>query len=140
MTEFTYEQKMAAQRAVAAAVRRGELTRPLNCEQCGQTSPRPLDGHHDDYSKPLSVRWLCHRCHKQHHGRLTRERNAGMAMAPPMVAVIARLPRDLDREIELCCAENGMTKARFIKQASLDLLASIPPLFRAERLQREESR
>ena len=28
---------------------------------------RRLDGHHEDYSKPLSVHLLCQRCHQEHH-------------------------------------------------------------------------
>lgn len=39
------------------------------CESCGRpsTSHMPSHAHHDDYSKPLDVRWLCASCHKQHH-------------------------------------------------------------------------
>nr|DAD85891.1 MAG TPA: hypothetical protein [Siphoviridae sp. ctGdK3] len=29
-----------------------------------------LEAHHDDYSKPLQVRWLCRRHHKQLHKEL----------------------------------------------------------------------
>jgi ribosomal protein S27AE len=58
-------QKYQAKNAVNNAVRDGKLTRPAACEQCGSTFA--LHGHHDDYSKPLEVRWLCAACHHQYH-------------------------------------------------------------------------
>lgn len=56
--------KLAAQKAVRAAVRAGTLVRQP-CEVCGSTVR--VAGHHDDYSKPLEVRWLCARDHFIHH-------------------------------------------------------------------------
>ncbi|CAB4128197.1 hypothetical protein UFOVP270_35 [uncultured Caudovirales phage] len=34
------------------------------CEVCGNEK---VDAHHDDYAKPLSVRWLCRKHHNEHH-------------------------------------------------------------------------
>lgn len=45
------------------AIRSGKLV-PQPCEACGKTK---VVAHHDDYSKPLSIRWLCQSCHIQHH-------------------------------------------------------------------------
>jgi hypothetical protein len=53
----------AARRAVHDAIRRGELTRQP-CEVC---AAEPAEGHHDDYTKALEVRWLCRRHHVDHH-------------------------------------------------------------------------
>jgi hypothetical protein len=51
--------------AVRRAVKSGELMRPEACSHCGVTcTPH---AHHDDYGKPLDVRWLCVRCHRRHH-------------------------------------------------------------------------
>ena len=47
------------------AIKRGVLVNPKVCSECGSTTH--VSGHHDDYSKPLSVRWLCHKCHFQWH-------------------------------------------------------------------------
>ena len=47
-------EKARAQLLAQRAVLRGELQR-APCEVCSST---PTQGHHDDYSKPLEVRWL----------------------------------------------------------------------------------
>ena len=49
---------------VRHAIERGELT-PQPCENCGEKA----EAHHDDYSKPLDVRWLCRPCHAIEHRR-----------------------------------------------------------------------
>ncbi len=57
-------EKFAAYAAVHAALAHGELTRHP-CEVCGSTER--MCAHHDDYSKPLDVRWLCERHHRRLH-------------------------------------------------------------------------
>lgn len=54
--------RAAAHCAVHRAIARGTLVRPETCqtEGCGRGRP---EAHHDDYSKPLEVRWLCKPCH-----------------------------------------------------------------------------
>lgn len=59
--------KRRMQGRVQDAVRSGRLVRPSACEECGKEGQ--VDGHHDDYDKPLDVRWLCCRCHKAHHAK-----------------------------------------------------------------------
>lgn len=58
--------KYKAQTAVNNAVRDGRLIKPINCSACNKKG-RQIEGHHDDYSKPLEVTWLCSPCHKQLH-------------------------------------------------------------------------
>lgn len=53
---------------VARALWLGELVRQP-CEVCGATR---TDGHHDDYSKPLEVRWLCRAHHAAAHSHGAR--------------------------------------------------------------------
>jgi ribosomal protein L37AE/L43A len=60
-----YPEKEAARQAVAEAVRRGELVRQP-CESCDGTDH--IEAHHDYYERPLEVRWLCRRCHRNLHG------------------------------------------------------------------------
>lgn len=57
--------KYAAHQAVKKAVKRGDLIRPDSCECCGVEGNTVA--HHDDYSKPLEVRWLIRRCHRLYH-------------------------------------------------------------------------
>ena len=44
---------------------RGKLERGL-CEDCGRVGE---EMHHDDYSKPLEIRWFCRVHHLQHHAQ-----------------------------------------------------------------------
>lgn len=60
-----HPEKRAAQVQLGHAIEAGRIVRPTNCEDCG--SDGLIHGHHDDYSKPLDVRWLCPRCHKAAH-------------------------------------------------------------------------
>lgn len=54
-----------AHRIVEWAIESGKLVRPDACEACGNAGR--VQGHHEDYSKPLEVRWLCSVCHKGEH-------------------------------------------------------------------------
>lgn len=42
---------------------KGELV-PALCAHCGAAN---VEAHHDDYSRPLDVIWLCRRCHAGRH-------------------------------------------------------------------------
>lgn len=62
-----------AHNQVEKAVLRGELI-PQPCEACGadyafRDGRRGVQAHHEDYSKPLEVRWLCQKCHHEEHRR-----------------------------------------------------------------------
>lgn len=59
-------EKYAAHEAVTIAVASGKLVKPDTCSSCGNFAR--VQGHHEDYSKPLDVVWLCSTCHaKRHH-------------------------------------------------------------------------
>lgn len=57
-------EKISARRKMNNAITAGKLHLGP-CEVCGSTIK--IEGHHDDYSKPLEVRWLCHEHHVDEH-------------------------------------------------------------------------
>ena len=65
-----HPEKKKASQAVNNAIRDGRLVRQL-CEVCGEKA----QGHHEDYDKPLEVRWLC----STHHAELHRQRRRATA-------------------------------------------------------------
>lgn len=54
-----------ARARVKHAVNLGLLIKPESCSSCGSIGP--IDGHHEDYGKPLEVEWLCRNCHGKRH-------------------------------------------------------------------------
>ena len=58
-----FPQKYAAYITVQSALRNGSIFRKP-CEVCGLQNTH---AHHDDYSRPLDVRWLCELCHVRIH-------------------------------------------------------------------------
>lgn len=61
---------VAARRLVHEEIRTGRMVRPVECEQC--KTARPTHAHHEDYSRPLDVMFLCEPCHLAVHGKVTR--------------------------------------------------------------------
>ena len=57
--------KNKAHSAVSHALRNGSLLRPTSCSICGREC-KP-EAHHEDYSKPLDVVWVCKQCHENTH-------------------------------------------------------------------------
>ncbi|GLH29694.1 hypothetical protein WSS15_23440 [Acetobacter pasteurianus] len=56
-------EKRAAHIMVGNAIRDGRLTKE-RCMECGSDRAQ---AHHEDYSNPLDVVWLCAGCHAAHH-------------------------------------------------------------------------
>lgn len=59
--------KRKARWTVSNATRDGRLIRPDNCSKCKIKSY--VHAHHNDYTKPLEIEWLCHQCHFTKHQR-----------------------------------------------------------------------
>jgi hypothetical protein len=66
-------ERARARKAVMTAIANGTLT-PKPCERCG--FGLGVHAHHEDYSKPLDVNWLCQTCHGHRHREINDERRA----------------------------------------------------------------
>ncbi len=61
---IAYPGRSYASHCVNNALKDGKLIKEP-CEVC--RSVIHVHGHHDDYSKPLKIQWLCVGCHRLHH-------------------------------------------------------------------------
>lgn len=68
--------KLRAHAEVRKALRTGDLKRG-RCEVCGSLR---VEAHHEDYTAPLSVTWLCRRHHKLWHAAEQKIENGGVAL------------------------------------------------------------
>lgn len=75
--------KTKARAKLKYAVSSGKITRPSSCEICNSTEH--IHGHHDDYSKPLDVRWVCRKCHLAIHNKSRKEHPILSAKAAEVV-------------------------------------------------------
>lgn len=63
--------KRAAQVIIGHEIRAGRLeAKP--CQRCGAT--KRIHAHHEDYTKPLEVMWLCRKCHGKRHREINEEK------------------------------------------------------------------
>lgn len=60
-----WPEKYKAQTALGNAVRDGRIKKPKACSRCNVKAKR-IEGHHEDYTKPLEVIWLCTLCHRRY--------------------------------------------------------------------------
>lgn len=60
------KERQTAWYKVNQAIKKGVLRKPKKCENCGNDKRR-VEAHHEDYSKPLQVNWLCRLCHRGIH-------------------------------------------------------------------------
>jgi ribosomal protein S27AE len=103
-----------AHRKVAYAVRRGVLVKPKACERCGKSRHVRLSGHHADYSKPLDVKWLCHRCHSREHTLFPIETSHMCSMG------FCTDRQSMD-EFKKFAADSGLTMRELVISAIVDL-------------------
>ena len=93
---------MSVHGKVQAALRQGTLQRPARCQDCDRRVP--LVAHHDDYSKPLEIRWLCRSCHRSWHAQFGAGLNA-TGVAP----VSIRLPESMHDRLRESAEANERT-------------------------------
>lgn len=57
--------KIKARKKVNNEIRAGRIVK-MSCEKCGNTKS---ESHHEDYSKPLKIMWLCKTHHFETHNK-----------------------------------------------------------------------
>lgn len=97
---------------VQRALKMGILTK-TPCEKC--KSNILVDGHHDDYDKPLKVRWLCRKCHRKHHVSL---------MQPKSTDVNIRISRKTYKKLKVRATMLGVTLKEYIERLTKPYLNS----------------
>ncbi len=71
--KYRNSDKCACNAIVRNALRSGRLKR-MPCERC-QTEEH-IHAHHEDYTKPMDVMWLCRACHGLRHREINEARRA----------------------------------------------------------------
>ena len=60
-------QEHRASALIRSRVYKRTMKKPKTCSVCGSDGNGIIVGHHNDYSKPADVEWLCQSCHMGKH-------------------------------------------------------------------------
>jgi ribosomal protein S27AE len=106
--------------AVARAIRIGLLVKQP-CARCGETK---VEAHHEDYSRPLDVIWLCRKHHMQRHRERgdvpTRQPQRWAPSTPPppeRFPLSLTLPPELVAEVDAIAEAEDRSRAKTIEIA-----------------------
>lgn len=61
------------------SLKNGRIERPAVCSRCGDRCVP--HGHHEDYTKPLEVVWLCKPCHGKRHREINETKRSGVDLS-----------------------------------------------------------
>ena len=65
-----YPEKIRARHCISYAIASGKITRPSVCSIDDEDCKGRIEAHHEDYSKPYEVIWLCRFHHRPRHQEL----------------------------------------------------------------------
>jgi len=103
---------------VNRAIKNGALIKPSVCENCGKKDCR-LEGHHEDYSMPLEVVWLCYTCHRKLHkikkGPYYRRKNKNTMFQNSIGSISSYISKETDKKIIQCAKKEGVTKSAWVR-------------------------
>ncbi len=100
------KKRQAARGYARVYLTRGKIKR-LPCEICGSQESQM---HHEDYDRPLEVRWLCRPCHLAiHRGEAQLSTEAPVVVVESEVVTIfgVRVPKNTPRAVGLCARCRG---------------------------------
>lgn len=127
LTDEERNLRLIARAEVKRAISHGVLQRPGACEECGAYSGTGCGGtwnipeaHHDDYTKPLAVRWLCHWCHRSADKAVRRKAKQ------KLMAKLARTEVRCKRKREHDERYNGFATLRDWKRATFSSSHPVP--------------
>lgn len=118
-------EKTRAQNRLNYAIRNGQMRR-LPCEACG-TEER-VHAHHEDYSKPLDVHWLCLQCHKNAHPVSEEDKRVKFSEAKkarlygeenPNASLSDELARQVRAALDLGISQERVAKAFDVHQTTI---------------------
>ncbi len=110
---------MRSHNAVTSALREGKLI-PGPCEhEADGVCKGRIEAHHDDYTKPLDVRWLCKRHHMRFHAE-NPQPDGGKVEATYSNGgrtVRSRIPKDLAAAFNAAMEFEERTESDIVRRA-----------------------
>lgn len=110
MSKVEHSVKNSARRSVRTAIENGSVSVPKCCQRCGtrrrefSDGRRSLQAHHEDYSNPLVVVWVCEKCHNRLTEHATGEQNGASKLTCVQVEAIRQLHQDGWNNGKIACA------------------------------------